>query len=79
MLYDSPGMRLRGNNIAGNEWGVCASGDFVDARENWWGSITGPDSGPIYMSGPDNPRADPVYGAIIFTPWLLAPNPDAGA
>jgi hypothetical protein len=59
------------NNITGNRLGARYAGtETIDATSNWWGAANGP--GPPNGTG----SGDGVSGAgIVFTPFLVAPNP----
>jgi hypothetical protein len=70
---------LRRNSITGNKFGVLdQTGVLQDAKENWWGSSTGP-ADPKSLPGIpnyDNPTGigDSVSSFIDYNPWYL----DAG-
>jgi len=63
-------LKLQANNINGNSlFGLFNnSPTLIDARFNWWGSLTGP-------TNPANPRGmgDTVSGNVNFSGFLLAP------
>jgi len=75
------------NNIAGNEYcGICNAHNetLVDATNNWWGSVNGPEWYPLeeifrylgvapqFESASDN-SGDIVVGNVTYEPWLGAP------
>ncbi|MBX2998122.1 MAG: Ig-like domain-containing protein [Caldilineaceae bacterium] len=64
------------NRIHDNGLGLrnATANTVVDARRNWWGHA----SGPNHASNP-NGAGNGVSDGILFTPWLAAPDPDAGA
>ncbi len=67
--YRGGNLSLENNNIHGNTvYGVyMESLSTVDARNNWWGSDTGPhDIGTSTPSG----TGDQLSGNILYTPWL---------
>lgn len=69
IVRSGPDAGIHGNNFEGNTYGVGNLGNEpVDAELNWWGC---PD-------GPDDHACDRVEGDVDYTPWLTAPNPDAG-
>ncbi len=75
VAWSSPGTLVRGNNFAGNEWGLYGGGDEpVDAVDNWWGHVTGPEDSWGNPTG----QGDRVEGDVDYHMWLLEPNPDAG-
>ena len=55
------------NSFVGNDVGVSAVGNSVDATGNWWGHASGP--------GPEG-AGDPIAGPVLGTPFLTKP-PDA--
>lgn len=63
-----PGIILNSSEIYENEeYAVRNESDLaVDARHNWWGHP----SGPLHYA--DNPQGqgDPIYGKILFDPWV---------
>jgi PKD repeat protein len=64
---DAPGTTIHFNNIAGNVEGVnwTLGSASVDATNNWWGSISGPNA----TSNPSG-TGDPVSDKVSFIPWL---------
>ncbi len=53
------GTTISGNDIVGNGLGVRnASSVRIDCRNNWWGNISGPQTG------------DGVEGVVSYSPWL---------
>ncbi|MCD6394315.1 MAG: hypothetical protein J7M40_12505 [Planctomycetes bacterium] len=63
-------------HIASSSWGIwvdtVVGGKQVDADDNWWNHIGGPDA-------PDNPNpgADRVTAGVDYSPYLEAdPNPE---
>ena len=56
------------NWFEGNGTGVSNSGSSMPARNNYWGSPTGP-------TNPHNPggQGDSIIGSVQFTPFLTAP------
>ena len=62
------------NNIAGNTYFGIINGInqiVVDATNNWWGSVYGPD---MTLQFEDNPlQGDNIAGNITYQPWLGAP------
>jgi len=73
--YSNP--KINFNNIVGNGYledfhtnGVCIYNhgdiDYIDARNNWWGSVDGP-------SGEGSGSGDGVDEDILFDPWLSSP------
>lgn len=61
---EQPAAQFQNNDIAGNTVGMkVVSGAPVPARNNWWGSVSGPSG-----DGPGN--GDSVYGPADYTPWL---------
>lgn len=59
---DNPeNVSVNGNNISGNAFGLSnTTVNMVDATANWWGDVTGPDTGTVTLLAglPDRP-----YGA----------------
>ncbi len=79
MLFRS-NTTLHGNNICGNkQYGLSADDSTVDARRNWWGSITGPSLFGIF--GDRLAFWESMKGShhLYVFPWLLFPNPSARA
>lgn len=71
-LESTTGDQVRGSHLVGNGFGVVAAGSSVDARSNWWGSASGPNT-----SSSDSATAF-RGGSILATPWLLAAPAGAG-
>ena len=72
-LYDDDGSQaiVQYNNITGNEeYGVyCYSASTgVDARNNWWGSVTGPTH-----ADNEGGTGDAVSDYVLYDPWLTSP------
>jgi len=56
------------NSIAGNGWGfINQSSIVVDATLNWWGDASGPYHNPGNLGG----KGDPIWGDVVFMPWLM--------
>jgi nitrous oxidase accessory protein NosD len=52
------------NDIRQNVVGLRNTGiQSFDATDNWWGSASGP-------GGSGSGSGDPVYGSVVFSPWL---------
>lgn len=65
-------VRLAASNLEGNGAFGLRNQDSslaVDARGNWWGAAT----------GPNTPGADATIGPVLYDPFLADPNPAAGA
>ncbi|MDA8087883.1 MAG: right-handed parallel beta-helix repeat-containing protein [Nitrospiraceae bacterium] len=67
------GLRISGNNIAGNAWYNLRIGDFepkpVQISGNWWGS---PEKSAV-EAGIYDKRRDSHVGEAIFKPFLASP------
>jgi hypothetical protein len=64
----SPDMTVFSSSISGNGSGVNNAGSTaVDARQNWWGDISGPGG-----DGPGSGGA--VWGNVMYDPWLKEPT-----
>jgi parallel beta-helix repeat protein len=88
-----PHVAVHRNNIQDNEgYGLFTNGvsitsdEPVDARHNWWGAANGPSGGvdDECTSETADGDGDEIWtftspDTVCFTPWLKAPNPDAGA
>jgi hypothetical protein len=66
---------LRNNQFTGNTIGVenlgfVNGGPVVDARNNWWGDVSGPNN----PAGNANGRGDPVSNGVLFDPWSQSPG-----
>lgn len=61
-----------GNNFATTSSVENLSATEVDMRNNWWGSVTGPQ--PIDKVG--QAEGSFIYGLILYEPWLMAPPGD---
>ncbi len=61
---------IAGNQIYSNTFGLrnTTPATIVDARNNWWGSPTG----PKHASNPTG-TGDPVSDGVLFNPWLQSP------
>lgn len=68
--------RFNSNNIYGNNHGMYVfSRGNIDARNNWWGSV----SGPTRKSGHYGDTIETAFfGRCLSKPWAKAPVPDAG-
>ncbi|MBN2227845.1 MAG: right-handed parallel beta-helix repeat-containing protein [candidate division Zixibacteria bacterium] len=65
--YDPTGLAIGHNKIHNNYWGLFYSADLtngVDAAENWWGML----SGPNHATNPLG-TGDPVSDNVTFEPW----------
>ncbi|MBI5022440.1 MAG: right-handed parallel beta-helix repeat-containing protein [Ignavibacteriales bacterium] len=83
VFYKETGATLNGvmrrNSITGNIYGVLdQTGVLQDARENWWGSSTGPADPKLLPATPNynNPMGigDSVSAFIDYNPWYLDPG-----
>jgi parallel beta-helix repeat protein len=75
IFANSTGAEAHNNNIEGNAtFGLRTDGTsgVVNATLNWWGSPTGP-------SGAGTGLGDAVSSNVNFLPFLVVPNPGAGA
>jgi hypothetical protein len=64
---------IHNNNIENNVAGVVVfNTGIVNATNNWWGAANGP-------SGAGGGSGNSVNVGVIFAPFLIAPNPNAGA
>lgn len=54
------------NTFSGNGTAVTSTAQLVDARNNWWGSATGPFHATLNASGTGNP----VGENVAYAPWL---------
>ena len=74
------GTFIRYNSISGNGYGLVNYGvpESIDAALNWWGSPDGPWFDQNFDGVAEYAGAgDPVYGDVIFSPWLgIAPDGD---
>lgn len=69
-----PPVALSGNSFERNRFGLRYQGSgLVDARDNWWGDI----SGPTHTTNPGG-AGDPVSDRVLFTPWLTSSNLQTG-
>ncbi len=80
MYLTNPGASVHYNSISGNPAGLWVVYN-TDATLNWWGASDGPwadadgDGTPDYAGS-----GDPIYGQVIFSPWLGAdPDGDVSA
>lgn len=74
LFTSAQGAQIHGNNFENNETfavhDFAASGFTIDATNNWWGSPSGPSAiSPNAVVSPN----------VVFTPFLTAPNLNAGA
>jgi len=67
--------KLRKNNIHSNLFGISIKKSLCDARRNWWGSSLG----PALLNRKIKDRVYFKLGIILFFPWLLRKNKDAGS
>jgi parallel beta-helix repeat protein len=75
VISSSTGVEAHNNNIEGNgSFGMQVDGTsgVVNATNNWWGASDGP-------SGVGSGSGDAVTTNINFSPFLIVPNPAAGA
>ncbi|MEK7833025.1 MAG: right-handed parallel beta-helix repeat-containing protein [Acidobacteriota bacterium] len=63
---------VHNNNIENNAFGLQVVGSTANATNNWWGATNGP-------SGAGGGSGDSIATGVPFTPFLTAPNPNAGA
>jgi len=63
---------VHNNNIENNLFGLQVVGSTANATNNWWGATNGP-------SGAGGGGGDSISAGVPFTPFLTAPNPNAGA
>lgn len=64
----SPDVTVFSSSISGNGSGVNnVGGTAVDARQNWWGDVSGP--GGV---GPGS--GDAIWGNVMYDPWLNEPT-----
>lgn len=64
---------IHNNNIENNVTGVVTfNAGIVNATNNWWGAANGP-------GGAGGGSGNSVNNGVIFAPFLIAPNPNAGA
>jgi parallel beta-helix repeat protein len=67
---------LNKNNIVGNElYALKYESNFCNARENWWGSITG----PSYINSIFGDRVSIKKISLKLVPWSLKPYENIGA
>ena len=69
-LFAGKGNTIHFNNIVGNvNYGVynSVSGEIVDAKNNWWGAI----SGPTHTIKNPTGTGDAVSDNVKFCPWAL--------
>jgi len=67
---------LNNNNIAGNMlYALNYYSDFCNARENWWGSITG----PSYVNSIFGDRISIKKLSLKIFPWKIKAYTDAGS
>jgi hypothetical protein len=50
-------------NLADNGGPGLATGDSMNAEDNWWGDA----------AGPTGPNGDGVSGPVDYTPWRTTP------
>lgn len=68
----SSSAEVHNNNIENNAFGLQVINALANATNNWWGAINGP-------SGAGGGSGNPISAGVVFTPFLTAPNPNAGA
>jgi len=63
---------VHNNNIENNLFGLQVVSASANATNNWWGAANGP-------SGAGGGSGNLISAGVPFTPFLTAPNPNAGA
>ena len=63
---------VHNNNIENNAFGLQVVNASADASDNWWGAVNGP-------SGAGGGSGNSISAGVPFLPFLVAPNPNAGA
>lgn len=72
VLTLSSSAEIHNNNIENNAFGLSVFGSTANATNNWWGAANGP-------SGAGGGSGSSISAGVPFTPFLTAPNPNAGA
>lgn len=72
VLTLSSSAEIHNNNIENNAFGLSVFGSAANATNNWWGAANGP-------SGAGGGSGSSISAGVPFTPFLTAPNPNAGA
>ncbi len=74
-IMDPEGVAVNNNNIHDNYWGLFHSDyleNVVDAKNNWWGDVTG----PTHSSNPSG-TGDAISDNVDYEPWLYSSYPDS--
>ncbi len=72
ILTLSSSAEIHNNNIENNAFGLQVVSASANATNNWWGAANGP-------SGAGGGSGNSISAGVPFTPFLTAPNPNAGA
>ena len=62
--YDASVVVARNNDLSSNSYGVFSTQSLVDAKYNWWGSVSGP-TYPTNIGG----NGVNVSDYVLFNPW----------
>lgn len=85
---DLSSLIVKNNTFKGNEYAINnMTADIFNARNNWWGDLSGPGTHPDdfaalggYVLDPETTEpadgtGDAVSVNVLFDPWLLTPTP----
>lgn len=71
VLTLSSSAEIHNNNLENNAFGLSVLGSTANATNNWWGAANGP-------SGAGGGSGNSISAGVPFSPFLTAPNPNAG-